>query len=226
MPTKTVPTYLKDLAGNVNNVGSMVEPDLEAIAALEPDLIIASPRTQKIVDKFKEIAPTVLFQASKDDYWTSTKANIESLAAPLVKQVHRKPKKNWLTWTRASKKSLLKTKVLTKKPSYPPQRRKMAAFGAQSRFSFLYQTLKFKPTDTQFEDSRHGQEVSFESVKEINPDILFVINRTLAIGGDNSSNDGVLENALIAETPAAKKWKNHPTNTRPLVSKWWRTWIN
>ena len=47
MPTKTVPTYLKkDLAGNVNNVGSMVEPDLEAIAALEPDLIIASPRTK------------------------------------------------------------------------------------------------------------------------------------------------------------------------------------
>ena len=43
----------------------MVEPDLEAIAALEPDLIIASPRTQKFVDKFKEIAPTVLFEAEK-----------------------------------------------------------------------------------------------------------------------------------------------------------------
>ena len=89
----------------------------------------------------------------------------------------------------------------------PPQWRKNGAFGAQSRFSFLYQTSKFKPTDTQFEDSRHGQEVSFESVKEINPDILFVINRTLAIGGDNSSNDGVLENALIVETPAAKMEK-------------------
>lgn len=144
MPTKTVPTYLKDLVGTVKNVGSMKEPDLEAIAALEPDLIIASPRTQKFVDKFKEIAPN---------------------------------------------------------------EGKMAAFGAKSRFSFLYQTLKFKPTDTTFEDSRHGQEVSFESVKEINPDILFVINRTLAIGGDNSSNDGVLENALIAETPAAKNGK-------------------
>ncbi len=60
--------------------------------------------------------------------------------------------------------------------------------------SLSYQTLKSR----QFEDSRHGQEVSFESVKEINPDILFV-NRTLAIGGDNSSNDGVLwVNALIA----------------------------
>ena len=43
----------------------MVEPDLEAIAALEPDLIIASPRTQKFVDKFKEIAPTVLFKQAR-----------------------------------------------------------------------------------------------------------------------------------------------------------------
>ena len=62
MPTKTVPTYLKDLAGNVNNVGSMVEPDLEAIAALEPDLIIASPRTQKFVDKFKEEIPRYMIK--------------------------------------------------------------------------------------------------------------------------------------------------------------------
>ena len=83
----------------------------------------------------------------------------------------------------------------------------MAAFGAQSRFSFLYQTLKFKPTDTQFEDSRHGQEVSFESERN-QSDILFVINRTLAIGGDNSNNDGVLENALIAETLPLKMVKS------------------
>ena len=192
MPTKTVPTYLKDLAGKVKNVGSMVEPDLEALAALEPDLIIASPRTQKFVDKFNEIAPTVLFQASKDDYWTSTKANIESLASAFCETGTQKAKEE-----SSDKKALA---ILLNEG-------KMAAFGAQSRFSFLYQTLKFKPTDTKFEDSRHGQEVSFESVKEINPDILFVINRTLAIGGDNSSNDGVLEDALIAETPAAKNGK-------------------
>ncbi|VMD32633.1 iron-compound ABC transporter iron-compound-binding protein [Streptococcus pneumoniae] len=181
MPTKTIPTYLKDLVGTVKNVGSMKEPDLEAIAALEPDLIIASPRTQKFVDKFKEIAPTVLFQASKEEL------------AKLDKSIQEVATKN----ESSDKKALA---ILLNEG-------KMAAFGAKSRFSFLYQTLKFKPTDTKFEDSRHGQEVSFESVKEINPDILFVINRTLAIGGDNSSNDGVLENALIAETPAAKNGK-------------------
>ena len=208
MPTKTVPTYLKDLAGKVKNVGSMVEPDLEAIAALEPDLIIASLRTQKFVDKFKEIAPTVLFQASKDDYWTSTKTNIESLASAFGETGTQKAKEELAKLDKNIQEVATKNESSDKKAlAILLNEGKMAAFGAQSRFSFLYQTLKFKPTDTQFEDSRHGQEVSFESVKEINPDILFVINRTLAIGGDNSSNDGVLENALIAETPAAKNGK-------------------
>ena len=198
MPTKTVPTYLKDLAGKVKNVGSMVEPDL----------IIASPRTQKFVDKFNEIAPTVLFQAGKDDYWTSTKANIESLASSFGETGTQKAKEELAKLDKSVQEVATKNESSDKKAlAILLNEGKMAAFGAQSRFSFLYQTLKFKPTDTKFEDSRHGQEVSFESVKEINPDILFVINRTLAIGGDNSSNDGVLENALIAETPAAKNGK-------------------
>ena len=208
MPTKTVPTYLKDLAEKVKNVGSMVEPDLEAIAALEPDLIIASPRTQKFVDKFKEIAPTVLFEVGKEDYWISTKTNIQSLAAAFGETGTQKAKEELANLDKSIQEVATKNESSDKKAlAILLNEGKMAAFGAQSRFSFLYQTLKFKPTDTKFEDSRHGQEVSFESVKEINPDILFVINRTLAIGGDNSSNDGVLENALIAETPAAKNGK-------------------
>ncbi len=74
-------------------------------------------------------------------------------------------------------------------------------------FSFLYRTRNSSQLILQFEDSRHGQESALRKCqKKSNPDILFVINRTLAISGDNSSSDSVLENALIAETPAAKKW--------------------
>ena len=143
MPTKTVPTYLKDLAGNVNNVGSMVEPDLEAIAALEPDLIIASPRTQKFVDKFKEIAPTVLFQASKDDYWTSTKANIESLASAFGETGTQKAKEELANLDKSIQEVATKNESSDKKAlAILLNEGKMAAFGAQSRFSFLYQTLK------------------------------------------------------------------------------------
>ena len=41
MPLKTLPTYLKDLPSSIQPTGSMVEPDIEAIAALEPELIIS-----------------------------------------------------------------------------------------------------------------------------------------------------------------------------------------
>ena len=84
---------------------------------------------------------------------------------------------------------------------------KMSAFGAQSRFGFLYQDLKFRPTDAKIEESRHGQEISFEGVSEFNPDVLFVLNRTLAIGGDNSKADALMKNELIQATNAVKNNK-------------------
>ena len=81
MPKKTLPAYLKNLPSSIKNVGNMKEPDMEAIAALKPDLIIASGRTAQYVKKLKEIAPTVLFQTDNKDYWGSTKKNILSLAS-------------------------------------------------------------------------------------------------------------------------------------------------
>ncbi|VLX60677.1 iron-compound ABC transporter iron-compound-binding protein [Streptococcus pneumoniae] len=132
MPTKTVPTYLKDLVGTVKNVGSMKEPDLEAIAALEPDLIIASPRTQKFVDKFKEIAPTVLFQASKDDYWTSTKANIESLASAFGETSTQKAKEELAKLDKSIQEVATKNESSDKKAlAILLNEGKMAAFGAK-----------------------------------------------------------------------------------------------
>ena len=101
----------------------------------------------------------------------------------------------------------------------------ISAFGAKSRFAFLYSTLKFKPTDAKIKESRHGQEVSFESIKQINPDIIFVLNRTLAIGGDNSANKDLLNNSLIQETNAAKN-KTIVNLTSDLVPKRRRTRIH
>ena len=71
MPTKPLPTYIKDLGEKVQNVGSMKEPDIEAIAAMQPDLIIASARTKDFIPQLKEIAPTVIFNVDSKDYWGS-----------------------------------------------------------------------------------------------------------------------------------------------------------
>jgi iron complex transport system substrate-binding protein len=53
------PSYLGNL-GDVKPVGLLAEPDLEAIAALKPDLILGSKfRQEKFYDELSAIAPTV-----------------------------------------------------------------------------------------------------------------------------------------------------------------------
>jgi iron complex transport system substrate-binding protein len=54
-------SYLGDQTDGIEMVGSIAEPNLEAIAALEPDLILSSTvRHEAIYDQLQAIAPTVL----------------------------------------------------------------------------------------------------------------------------------------------------------------------
>ena len=53
-----------ELSGEVEDVGQRLEPSLESIAALEPDLILTSQgRHESIYDALKKIAPTVMIPA-------------------------------------------------------------------------------------------------------------------------------------------------------------------
>ena len=53
-----LPTYLAEFADKkYKNVGDLKEQSLEQINELNPDLIIVSKRQEKMIDKFKEIAP-------------------------------------------------------------------------------------------------------------------------------------------------------------------------
>ena len=205
MPLKTLPAYLKDLPSSIQPTGSMVEPDIEAIAALEPDLIIASGRTIKYLDQLKEIAPTVIFSVDQKDYWNSVSKNIRLVASLFGKEAETKAEEEIKSLEASIKKVAdVNEKSTNKTLTLMLNEGKMSAFSADSRFAFLYQSLKFKATDAKIEDSRHGQEMSFEGIKEINPDTIILLNRTLAIGGDNSNADTVLNNALFKETNAVK----------------------
>lgn len=66
--TKTLggfPDYLKDKTEGVTDVGPLLEPNLERIASLRPDLILTSKvRHEKIYDKLAGIAPTVMTETT------------------------------------------------------------------------------------------------------------------------------------------------------------------
>lgn len=60
LPGLPILEYLQTAAASMEVVGTIEEPDLEAVAALEPDLILSSElRHEKIYDELSQIAPTV-----------------------------------------------------------------------------------------------------------------------------------------------------------------------
>lgn len=81
--TKTAggfPDYLKAGLADVTDVGPLLEPNLERIASLKPDLILSSKiRHEKIYDKLSGIAPTV-FTETTGGPW---KANLAVHASAL-----------------------------------------------------------------------------------------------------------------------------------------------
>jgi iron complex transport system substrate-binding protein len=83
----------------------------------------------------------------------------------------------------------------------------LSAYGAGSRFGIIHDVLGV-PTaaDVSLEGS-HGQAVSFEYIKEVNPDILYVINRDSAVGSQAAAANPVLDNELVRSTNAARNNK-------------------
>jgi len=60
-PNGTIPSYLQPQLGDSTNIGSLDGLRLEAIAALQPDLILGSQlRVDDLYDELSAIAPTVL----------------------------------------------------------------------------------------------------------------------------------------------------------------------
>lgn len=202
--TDNLPAYLEDYK-KVESAGGIKEPDLEKINQMKPDLIIISGRQSDFLDQLKEIAPTMYLAVDTSDTWNSIKQNVETLG-----QIFGKEK--------AAKKQLaaLETSIKETKDKAAESKDKaltvlvnegqLSTYGKDSRFGIIYDTFGFAEADDAIKASTHGQSVSYEYVLDKNPDILFVVDRTKAIGGDDSSND-VAKNELVAQTTAGKAKK-------------------
>lgn len=55
------------------------------------------------------------------------------------------------------------------------------------------------------EKATHGEAISFEFIRDADPDVLIVIDRLSAIGREGEAAAATLDNALVQETNA---WKN------------------
>lgn len=202
--TQNLPAYLSSYK-EVESAGGIKEPDLEKINQMKPDLIIISGRQSDFQEELSKIAPTLFLSVDTEKPWESIQQNVLTLGEIFDKE--SEAKKQIKELSTEIKKTADKASDLDKKALVVlVNEGQLSAYGSGSRFGFVHDVFGFPQADNEIEPSTHGQSVSFEYVLEKNPDLLFVIDRTKAIGGDDSQNN-LAENELIAQTNAGKNGK-------------------
>jgi iron complex transport system substrate-binding protein len=193
--------YLDDFAAEAEAVGTLFEPDFEAINAISPDLIIAGGRSQEVVPQLADISPTIDMTIWGDDlvaqaldrlatYGTlfGREAEAEAVASEFDAKLEAA--------RAAAAEAGTALIVMTNGP-------RVSAYGAGSRFGWVHGALDLPEAVPDIDqDASHGEAVSFEFIRDANPDWLIVVDRAAAIGDEGEAAAQTLDNPLVAETTA------------------------
>lgn len=201
LPRGVMPSYLEKYdSEEYEDVGSLKEPDFDKIAEIDPDLILISGRQADMYDELKKLGPTIYVGVDTTRYMDSFKENVNTIAEIFEKEDEAAEK---LDEIEASIEALHEKAQDSGKNALIilANDDKISAYGPSSRFGLIHDVFGLEPVDTNIEASTHGMNVSFEYVTEMDPDILYVIDRTAAIG-DESSVQELVENKLVEKTTA------------------------
>lgn len=197
---------------DATTVGTVFEPDYEAIAALEPDLVIVGSRsgTPEVVAEFEKFAPAVLDMSvrAKDpaDVFDLTTERVVQLGSIFgVEQEATDLMADLETQIAEVKEQTgdLGTAMVVQVSDGT-----VSAYGPGSRFSQVYTDFGFTPTQAPIEDGgSHGEEISQEFFVQYNPGVIFVLDRAKAIGEEQTPALDVLSNGLVDTTDAAADGK-------------------
>lgn len=204
VPASNAPAYLaSQVAADAAKIGSLQEPDYEAIAAANPDLVIIGARSRTAYPTMSQITTTIDSSVANNDIINAVKGrlgqygeifDVEDKAAELIANLDAKVAEAKAAV--AGKGSALI--VITNAG-------KLGIYGPESRVSWIYNTLEIPSVYEKVSDKDHGGDgISFEYLVEKNPDWLYVIDRDAGVGNEGSAK-AMLDNELLASTTFMSK---------------------
>lgn len=204
IPKRHLPEYLAGMRTDpaVEDAGSVIDPDIEAIAALSPDLILISTRQERFYSQLSKIAPTVFIGTDNADYLRSFQENTQLLGTIFSKMELAQQKLDGLNAKIQSARAIFEN-MPEKGLFLIYNDGRFSAFGKGSRFGFVHDVLGIKPVLDLQDESVHGQRISNEHIAQANPDYLFIVDRNAAVMGMEANPDDI-ENQLIRQTKAYK----------------------
>lgn len=196
--------YLQNyIGGEVANLGTIKEADLEAVMAAEPDVIFIGGRLATSYDALSEIAPVVYLSTDTElGVVESVRKNATTIASlfGLEDKVSELMADFDNRITALSDFAQGKTAIvgMCTSGSYN-------VLGNDSRCSIIDREIGFENVgiDANLDTSTHGNEASFEFIVDKNPDYIFVMDRDAAIGTDGAKlAQEIMENELVMKTDA------------------------
>jgi iron complex transport system substrate-binding protein len=194
---------LRHVGDGAETIGTLFEPDLEALSALAPDLVIVGGRSSTQLDSVSRVAATVDMTLFGDDLIAEARARVTTYGKLFEKQKEAAALLADLddALVKAREAVAGKSKALILMTSGT----KVTAYGVASRFGWLHRELDLPPAVEAIEVANHGEAISFEFIREVNPDWLIVLDRAAAIGSGEQNARATLDNELVAATNAWQK---------------------
>ncbi len=203
VPEKLYVPELDRLKDGAEVVGTIFEPDLEALSALAPDLIVVGGRSSLRLEATGRVAQSIDMTMQGNDLVAEAKTRLQAYGGLTGKETEAAKLAAGLDAAVAAARAAVegKGKALILMTSGP----KVTAYGEGSRFGWVHKALGIPPAVKDVEAATHGEAVSFEFIRDANPDWLIVLDRAAAIGSGEANARATLDNELVAATTAWKK---------------------
>jgi len=210
MPKDYVPHFLQKYKDDqkVQDLGAIVQPNLERIYTLKPDIILMTPLQANQYQALSKIAPTVHYDINFNN---SQQHHIEAIKAHLITlgQIFNQQQLATQKVDALDAKVAEVRKITANRPEKAlvvlHNNGAFSNFGVQSRYGFVFNAFGVKPASTVVDTSLHGQPISSEFIKQADPDILYIVDRTAVMEHRPTIDAERMSNPLLRQT---KAWKN------------------
>jgi iron complex transport system substrate-binding protein len=199
LPKQNVPEFLAEYGdARYADVGTLFEANLEAVNAVDPDLILVAGRSAGLKADLSQIAPTLDMTIAPERLMADFERNGRTLGTVFGKEAQVQTILDGVTASVEETRGLAANAgpglvLLT-------SGNKVTAYGPGSRFGMIHDVLGVQPAIPNVEEATHGEAISFELVAQANPARMFVVDRDAATG--DGAARGVLENPLVQGTTA------------------------
>ena len=201
----------EDSGGAIANLGTVKTADLEQVAISEPDIIFIGGRLSESYEALSEIAPVVHLAVDYEKgVVESTEENAKTIASIFGKEAEVDAMMEGFQARIDALRPLVKNKNILLSMY---NNNAMSILDSESQLNILVKELEGNNLGEaigETEKAAHGEDASWETIVSLDPEYLFVLDRSTAT---DAAEDGVLgareviENELIKELDVYKNDK-------------------